>query len=124
MILHRGKFKIDIFDITVHIVICDTSEALSSCANRTIRKYKEEELTYPCKGLVFTPNEDGSKIFVYFSKEDLSYNIIGHENDHIRFLVLENSSTKDIDMEVSANIAGFITEKIFQFLDSKNLKYR
>lgn len=121
MILHRGKFKMDIFDVTVHMIICDTPESLAIHLNKNLKKYKEEQMPDTYKGFVFSPQIDPSKIFLYLSKEGLTYNTVGHENDHVRYMILANSNSKDIDIEFSGNIAGYITEKVFQFLNSKNI---
>lgn len=125
MIISRGRFKIDIYRITIYIYICSDSEDTTKQANKIIRKYKEEEYTHPSEGLVFCPDDDTSINYLFLSVEDLSVNTITHETDHIRNNIIDHCAIVESDdaRETSANLSGYINEKVFKFLQKKDIKF-
>lgn len=125
MIICKGKFNIDVYKITVHICVCSDNHSTTKAVNRIIKKYNEESYNHPCYGIVFCPDEDTSQNYLFLSIQDLNINTITHETDHIRNYVIQHAAIeeKDDSREASANLNGYINEKVFQFLDRKNIKY-
>ena len=127
MILHKGKFKIDLFNIKVNIYICEDAEDVTLESNKFLKKHKEKLITFPCHGLVFCPDDDMSTNHLFLSLNGLSVNTITHETDHIRNNIIDYCSIIETDdgRETSANLSGYINEKVFQFLQKKgiNIKY-
>lgn len=125
MILSRGKFRIEMYRITIFIYICPDSIDTTKEANKIIRRYKEEEYKHPSHGMVFCPDDDTSINYLLLSAEDLNVNTITHETDHIRNNVIDHCSIVETDesRETSANLSGYINEKVFQFLQKKGIKF-
>lgn len=119
-ILSKGNFTIDIYESTIHVYICKDQDTLFRVANRIIKRYKEPEsiLDRSVKGACFSPDIAPCTYFIWFCPEFLDVNTITHETDHIRNYILdfcsiaENNDSK----EASANLNGYINEKVFKFI--------
>ena len=120
----RGKFKLDMFKATVHIYICEYAECTTNQANKIIKKFKEAPVTFPIDGLVFSPDQDRNVNYLFLSIDNLTYNTICHELFHMTDNILEQYSLveKEDGKETSANISGYLGEKIFSFLNKKQIK--
>lgn len=122
MIIKKTKFKIDLYGATVHITLCKNADVMLEEANKVIKKFGEEIMDHPAEGISFTPNTKGNYYFLFFCPEYLSINTITHETDHIRNYMMdyyginENNDSK----EVSANLNGYINQKVFKFLNTNS----
>ena len=125
MIIAKGKFTVDIYKMTVFIFICPNPWEVTREVNKLIRKYGEEEIEYNCHGVVFTPNDDLSLNYLLLSAEDLTVNTVTHETDHLRTNIIDYCSLVETSesKETSANLNGYINEKVFQFLQKKNINF-
>lgn len=127
MIVKKGNFKIDVFGAIVHVYLIDTNENMVVQANRIIKRYKEDPVDYPCAGLSFSPDIKGGTYYLFLSCESLDVNTITHETDHIRNYIIDyyNIDERNDSNEVSANISGYLNEKVFKLIKSANreIKY-
>jgi len=122
MIIKKGSFKIDMFGAVIYIYLLDTNENMVAQANRIIKRYKEKLIDFPCHGLTFAPDLKGGTYYLFLSCESLDVNTIAHENDHIRNYILDYYviDEQNDSNEISANMAGYINEKVFKFIKSAN----
>ncbi len=125
-VLKRGKFNIDVYESVVHVYICKNQDSVFKVANRIIRRYKEPKsvLDRPVKGACFSPDLAPCTYYIWLCLEYLDVNTITHETDHIRNYILdfcsiaENNDSK----EASANLNGYINEKVFSFILNNRFK--
>lgn len=127
MVIKKGSFKIDIFNAVVHIYVCIDAESMVEVANKVIIRFKEEPINYPCEGLTFSPDLKGGTYYLFLYKDGLLINTITHETDHLRNYIMDYHSIAENNdsKEASANLNGYINEKVFKFLYKNNfeLKY-
>lgn len=125
MIIAKGKFKVELFGMTVFIIICDDEQSTTVEVNKVIKKYKETPFNHPCHGIVFTPDENLTYNYLFLSARNLTVNTITHETDHVRSNIIEFCSiTENDNKETSANLSGYLNEKVFRFLEKKNIKFK
>ena len=126
MILHRGKFTIDIYSVKVNMFIVETPEDVQTEINKIILKNKEPKslIDYDCHGIVFNPDISPLDFYVMYAKQDLSYNTVTHETDHLRNYIIDylNLHETTEEKECSANLNGLINQKVFSFLSKKKIK--
>ncbi len=126
-ILKRGKFKIDVYDSTIHVIICKDVESIVIEGNKVIKKFKEEIVDCNVHALTFSPDLKPRTYYIWLCPDSLDINTITHETDHLRNYILdfnsinENNDTK----EASANLNGYINQMIFRFIFSNgySIKY-
>jgi hypothetical protein len=125
-ILKKGSFKIDVYGAIIYMILCKDAESMLVEVNKTVRKFKEEEMFYPAEGVTFAPNARGGTYYIWLCPEYLSVNTITHETDHLRNYIMafyginENNDSK----EASANLNGYINQKVFKFLSTHSqIKY-
>ncbi len=126
MIIKKTKFKIHLYGAIIHVIICDDAESMLIEANKVIRRYKEEEYKHHAEAITFAPNLKGDTYYAWFCPEYLTINTITHETDHLRNYIMDFYSIgeKNDSKEVSANLNGYINEKVFKFLNANGqIKY-
>lgn len=126
MVIKKGSFKIDVYNYKVYIYICDNDDSLIETANKIIDKYKEPRIAHPCTASVFTPDLDLNICYLFLHQNDLGVNTITHETDHIRNYIIDlHSLTENTDSkEASANLNGYINERVFRFLVKNNFEIK
>lgn len=119
-IIKRTKFKIDLYNATVHILLCKNAELMLEEANKIIKKFGEDIMEHPAEGISFTPDIKGSDYYLFFCPEYLSVNTITHETDHIKNYIMDfyGINENNDSREVSANLNGYINQKVFKFLST------
>ena len=76
--------------------------------------------------LYFCTNKNHRKYYIILSLKDLDVNTITHETDHLRnFIISFNSILENDDArEASANLNGYINERVFKFLDKYKIPFK
>lgn len=121
-IIKRGSFKIDVYGAVIYIILCKDSDSMLIEANKVIKKFKEETMQHSAEAITFAPNLRGGTYYAWFCPEYLSVNTITHETDHLRNYIMsfydidENNDSK----EASANLNGYINQKVFKFLNANS----
>jgi len=124
--MKRSRFKIDIFNATVHMYIVDTDDDILKHGNKVIKRFGEEPIDFPCHGLTFTPDQRGDTYYIFLSKESMDINTICHETDHIRNYIIDYydiDQASDSD-EISANLSGYINQKVFSFIKKLGIEIK
>lgn len=122
--IKKVSFKVDIFSVKVSLYLYDTDDSMVIGCNRIIKKHGEEPMQHQCHGITFAPDDDGSIYYIFLSLESLDINTITHETDHIRNYIMNYFNiSQDLDSnETSANLSGYINEKVFSFLKQYKIK--
>jgi hypothetical protein len=115
----RTKFTLDIYDSVVEVHVVKGEEEVAKKAAQLHKKYKEEPIDEThIRGFVYTHDFGTYKIIL--CEESMCINTITHEVDHVRQFILDHHGVKD--QESSANLAGYINERVFQFLQNAGYK--
>ena len=122
--LKQTKFKIDIYDVVVKIIVAKTPTDVNEQVKKLCKKHKDlhnDDTPYAGYTITF----DNKTYYLLLSEDSLSYNLITHETDHLRTFILKHISVSlnEID-EYSANLNGYINQKVFNFLIKHNYKIK
>lgn len=122
--LKRTSFKIDIYDVVVKVIVLKTSGDVLNYVKQLHKRHKDVHTdNFEYSG--YTITFDNSVYYIIFAEDNLSYNLITHETDHLRAFILKHISVNlnEID-EYSANLNGYINQKVFNFLIKNNFKIK
>lgn len=117
----KGKFNVDVFDCTIHIVI---ATSVKSSVNYYLRKHNHDLIDFEPSGFFCKPDPDRiGNYFIFFSEEDLAVDIINHEKSHLVEQILLDRDIKPID-EVRSYLDGYISRRIDQFFKERKVKIK
>lgn len=124
--LLKGVFKLSMYKVTVNIYIVDVMREVSETMRKLHKKYKLDYSDVNPEACGYTctfPNYNPNVYYVILCRESMDINTITHEVDHLRNFILDDQGITETDYnkEVSANLAGFLNEKTFQFLQKNNI---
>lgn len=120
----------DIYKIGVSIHVCDDEKEVLLEYKRLAKKHNEhkeaDDTNYEMSGCVFNPDDSPYTFYLLLSRNNLDVNTITHETDHLRNYIMdvlslyEDSEAK----EASANLNGYINEKVFRFLKNSKIPFK
>lgn len=117
----KGKFNVDVFDCTVHIIIC---KSIKNSANYYFRKADSTLIDYEPSGLFCNPNvERIGNYYVFFQEDDVTSDITNHEKSHLVEAILldRNITPKN---EVRAYLDGYVSRMFDSFFRKRNIKIK
>lgn len=122
-LLGRSTFKIDVYSSEVTVTIVTTTTEASNMARYILRKLKMESDSVEKKVYGYTIQK-GRVGHIIFAAEELNINTVTHETYHMtEYIEQFHGLVQDDNKEASANINGFLNEKVFQALDELDIKY-
>jgi hypothetical protein len=117
----KGKFNVDVFDCTVHIIIC---KSIKASANYYLKQADATLIDYEPSGLFFNPHiERIGNYYVFFQENDVTSDVINHEKSHLveQVLLDRNITPKN---EVRAYLDGYISRMFDSFFRKRKLKIK
>lgn len=127
-VIKKGFFIVDVYKVAVEIYVMATARDVSLKAKQLHKKFGFDDTGIPKEscGYALTFERDAGTFYIVFSLDSLDVNTITHEADHIRRYIMEYSGLTEADGtgETSANLSGYINEKVFRFLYNNNLKVK
>lgn len=123
-LVKRTKIKIDLYDVDIEVFIVNTSADVSYKTKQLCRKNKvgiEGVRDEACGYTASFPLSSGI-FYLVLCMECMNVNTITHEADHLRAFIMDYRGMED--EEASANLSGFINEKIFKFLKNSNIEIK
>ena len=126
MVIKKGRFVVDIYKVSIHIIICDTEESVAIEGSKLTKRYKEDSIDDPCFGLCFAPDLKAGTYYLLLAANGLTVNTITHETDHLRNYIIDFCSLAEYtdSKEASANLNGFLNEKVFKFLIKNKIEIK
>lgn len=124
-VVARGSFKIDIYETIVYITVVKEPSDVAPKAKQVLKKNGMDQdvvIDDECHG--YTVCIDTGKLagHIILSKNDITVSNITHETDHLKNYILDFKMIKeDENKEASANLNGYINQKLFDFLIKKDL---
>lgn len=121
-IIKRGTFILDMYKLVVEIYVMKSSEELVTKVKQLCRKYRvgEKDVQEGATGYTLTFSENPGVFYVLFSLGAIDVNTITHETDHLRTYMLQYQGVGGNE-ETSANLNGYLNEKVFRFLEKNNI---
>jgi hypothetical protein len=117
----KGKFNVDVFDCTVHVII---TKSIKASVNYHLRRADAETIDYEPSGLFCRPNvERIGNYYIFFHEDDVTSDIINHEKSHLVEAILldRNITPKN---EVRAYLDGYISRMIDSFFKKRKMKIK
>lgn len=114
-IKRKVKIKLDLYEATIEVHVVATETDVANKGRQLAKRGKCDDIIdeEAFRGLVITC--DFYTYFLILCEDSMCVNTITHEVDHVRKYITDYHHIND--QESSANIAGFLNEKIFQFLE-------
>lgn len=121
-ILKRATFILDMYKLDIELYIMATNKDVPYKAIQLCKKYKADtsDVKEGAVGYVLTFPKAPGVFYIVLSAESLDINTITHETDHLRSYILQHQGIPQDGDETSANLNGYINEKIFRFLYTHN----
>lgn len=113
-----GKFKVDVYDCEVYIVV---SDKIKQSINTYLRLNNEGRLDYDVDGYCWRPQTRIGKYYVFFDLKTFNINCFNHEKSHLVEFILEDRSIKAKD-EMRSYLDGFISTKMNAFFKKRKIK--
>jgi hypothetical protein len=125
-VIKKRSFKIDVFGAKVHMYMCANAEAIVTVGNKIMKKFGEEPIDFSVAGLTFTPDQSLDTVYIFLCPEHIDVNTLTHETQHILHYIMDyyNIEEQSDSKEVSANLSGYINEKVFAFVKSCGMEVK
>lgn len=123
-VFKRVTFFLDVYKVNIELFIMRTNKDVAYKMRQLCKKYKvdDSDTSDEAVGYVATFTPEGAGIFyIVLSLESVDVNTITHETDHLRSYIMKHQGLMQDGGEASANLNGFINEKIFGFLHKHNI---
>lgn len=116
-VLKKGTILIDFYKVNVEVYIMVSAMEVGNKVKQLCKLNGEltTDVIDEAHGYVASFPKDSSRYYLILCVDSLDINTITHETDHLRTFILSNQSTWN--EETSANLNGFINEKVFKFLN-------
>lgn len=112
----RKKIKVDQYSCELIVIISDN---IKDDTNKILKKAKSKTIIdYEIEGILLFHDID--KYHLLLSSQHLSHNTIAHEIYHAVVRITEDREISD--EETQAWLMGYLTEQIYLFLNTKNVK--
>jgi len=121
-VIKRGVFTVDLYKVVIEVTVLATAKDVSYKARQLFRKYgwDPSEVAKECYGYALNFSQHPADFYILLTTENLTVNTITHEVDHVRQHIMNFLSLTG--EEESANLSGYINEKVFGFLQKNNLQ--
>jgi len=119
----KGKFKVDVFDCTIHIVI---AKSIKNSVNYYLTKAGQTNslIDYEPSGLFCNPHTERiGNYFIFFQEEDVTVDIINHEKSHLVEQILIDRDIKPKD-EIRSYLDGYISRMVDLFFKKRKIKVK
>lgn len=124
-VIKKGTFSIDMYIARIEVHVMATAKDVSVKVRQLCKKYKvcHKDVVKEAYGYTVTFSSAPRTYYLILSQDGLTVNTISHEIDHLRNYVLEYQGieTGGYNNETSANLNGYLTERIFRFLTQNNI---
>lgn len=114
--MYKFEIKIPIYDCTCKIII---DKDIVKTINNYGKKKKWEKHDYNVHGLAVNP-DNMKEYYIFYAIDSLNINIIVHEITHLVDYILEDRAIENMG-EAKAYLAGYISEKVFDYILKRNL---
>lgn len=121
-VIKRGKISIDLYDVDIEIYIVQTSKDVSDKVRQLCRKYKVGVDGVKDEACGYTATFLNGIFYLILCIECMDINTITHETEHLRAFIMEHRAM--VDDEASANLNGYINERVFKFLKKNNIEIK
>ena len=113
-----GKFKVDVFDCTVYIVVSDN---IMKSINTYLRLNKEGILDYEVDGYCWRPMSVIGTYYVFFDSDSVNLNGLNHEKSHLVEFILNDRGIREKG-EVRSYLDGYVSKKMHDFFSKRKIK--
>lgn len=118
-----GRFKIDLYDVTIHIRLADSDKNFLQSINYFLAKDGEDILKDSPGGYFYRAEGDAFNYYVFFNKSTLTFEIFNHEKSHVIDYILEDREIKATD-EIRSYLDGFVSHKMHLFFKKRKIKLK
>ena len=120
----KGKFKVDVFDCTIHITI---AKSIKNSVNYYLRQTGHEGsdlIDFEPSGFFCNPHSERiGNYFIFFNEEDITIDVINHEKSHLVEQILTDRDIKPKD-EIRSYLDGYVSRMIDLFFRKRKIKIK
>lgn len=116
-IIAKGSFNIDVYNTKVHVIITADAILASKKVLELAKKHNSDVGYVPSQVYGYTVcfTKHCNEYFLIYAGDDISLNTVTHETYHLtEFIEQFKSLAQDENKEASANLNGFINQKVYQ----------
>lgn len=123
-VIKRVTFSVDLYKVDIEVTVLNTSKDVAYKARQLFRKYGWDpgEVPDECCGYAANFSQHSGTFYMLLALDSLTVNTITHEADHTRSQIMTLMGITG--EEESANLSGYINEKVFRFLHKNNLEIK
>ena len=117
----KGKFEVDVFDCTIHLVI---AKSIKASANYYLRRADNTVIDYEPSGFFCNPHTERiGNYYVFFQEDDVTTDVVNHEKSHLVEQILIDRDIKPKD-EVRAYLDGYVSRMFDLFFKKRKIKIK
>lgn len=119
-LLTKGSFNVDVYKLKVAIYVMATMKDVAGKIKSLCKKWGtgDHDILSEACGYTGTFDPEPWMFHVVYCVECMDINTVTHESDHLRKFILTHVGVDN--EEASANLSGYLNEKIFEFLRKNN----
>lgn len=112
--------RVPLYGISITVIIDDDVHKSVARLSKKNKWILNPDFTKPFNIAGLAVYQGSEEYYIFFEKKHTSVNTVTHEITHVIERVFENKYIED-ESEALAYLTGYVTEKIFDFLLSKQL---
>ena len=121
----KAKFNIPVFNVDVHVIVCDDMEKELRSLMKHYQEERDEEWYEPARiGAAIASVVSSERLVnaLLFDEQELTTGIVHHEIFHLVCHICDQTGIKLGNTEACASIAGYAGAKVMELINKAGCK--